>query len=351
MTGAPRRLRQLISFVLIACTVLSCHASVPAADIGMTVHYRGADADTVKRQFDLMAAMGVTWVRVDIDWSAVESKRGQFYWWYPDTVAAEAREHGMNVLAVLAASPEWARPSSPGEEWAPRHARPEKMSDWADFVRAAAARYSSRGVHTWEIWNEPNTGKFWPPAPDVNEYGTLFWVAAEAIREVDPAATVLIGGLAPKFDVPEPQTAPDAFLEQLYENGAARLANGVAAHPYTFPFLPMSASQRSTGVFRDLPELHAVMASHGDRHKKVWITEYGAPTGTGQYAVTEEKQTQILLQARKQVQRWDWAGPLIYYELVDGGTDLSDVEQNFGVLRADLELKPVAGALMDTASN
>ncbi|WP_231984644.1 cellulase family glycosylhydrolase [Mycobacterium sp. 852014-52144_SCH5372336] len=323
--------------------------SVSAVEIGMTVHFRNADSAAIKRQFDLMADMGVTWVRVDIDWSAIERQRGQFNWTYPDAVAAEAEAHGMKVLAVLASSPEWARPSSPGDEWTSRHLRPDDMSDWADFVRTAVERYSSRGVHTWEIWNEPNTAKFWPPRPDANQYGTLFWVAAEAIRDVDPAATILIGGLAPKFDVPEPQTVSTDFLEQLYQNGAARLANGVAVHPYTFPDLPMSPIQRATGVFKDLPALHAVMVRHGDGHKKIWVTEYGAPTGTSQYAVSEEDQTRALLQAREQIAHWDWAGPLIYYELVDGGSDPSDFEQNFGVLRADLAPKPAAGALMDIA--
>jgi hypothetical protein len=88
------------------------------------------------------------------------------------------------------------------------------------------------------------------------------------------------------------------------------------------------------------------MESHGDGRKKIWITEFGAPTGSGPYAVSDEAQATAVLQARRQVQKWDWAGPLIYYELVDGGTDPTDVEQNFGVLRVDLSPKPAADALM-----
>ncbi|MFZ0834118.1 MAG: hypothetical protein WAM92_13740, partial [Mycobacterium sp.] len=68
----PRRksLARLLSFALIGLTVLACQKS-PAreAEIGMTLHFRGADAATIKRQFDLMAAMNVTWVRMDVDWS------------------------------------------------------------------------------------------------------------------------------------------------------------------------------------------------------------------------------------------------------------------------------------------
>ena len=112
-----------------------------------------------------------------------------------------------------------------------------------------------------------------------------------------------------------------------------------------------AADQRTTGGFPDLPALHALMAERGDADKKLWITEYGAPTGTGPSAVSERDQAATLLQARRQVHAWDWAGPLIYYELVDGGTDPTEIEDNFGVLRADGSLKLAAIALIDTAAS
>ncbi|MDV3134729.1 GH39 family glycosyl hydrolase [Mycobacterium sp. 29Ha] len=349
MTIGRTLVLRLLSLVLIAGFPLSCQASVPPVEIGMTMHSRGADAAAIAQQFDLMAAMNVTWVRVDFDWSVAESQRGQFNWEYPDAIVAEAAAHGMKVLGVLSSSPEWARPSTQGRSTDARHSRPENLSEWAAFAKVVTERYAPRGVHNWEIWNEPNTQKFWPPRPDVNEYGTLFWVAAEAIREVDEQATILIGGLAPKFHVPDSEVAPTDYLEQLYQNGAIQLADGIAVHPYTFPALPFDTPQRAVGGFKDLPELRAVMESHGDSRKKIWITEFGAPTGTGPHAVSDGAQATMLLQARREVQQWDWAGPLIYYELVDGGTDLADVEENFGVLRHDLSPKPAADALMDLA--
>lgn len=350
MTGGRTLVLRLLTLVLIGCIPLSCQAPGPPVEIGMTVHSRGADAAAIKRQFDLMAAMNVAWVRVDFDWSVAESERGQFNWDYPDAIVAEAAEHGMKVLGVLSSTPEWTRPSTQGRSPEARHSRPEQLSEWASFARVVTDRYASRGVHTWEIWNEPNTSKFWPPRFDVNEYGTLFWVAAEAIREVDQQATILIGGLAPKFHVPDAEIPPADYLEQLYQNGAVQLADGIAVHPYTFPVPPMGTPQRASGGFKDLPALRDVMERHGDGGKKIWITEFGAPTGTGPYAVSDNAQATALLQARRQVQQWDWAGPLIYYELTDGGTDTADVEQNFGVLRHDLSPKPAADALMDLAS-
>lgn len=317
--------------------------------IGMTLHLRGADAATVKREFDLMSAMGVTWVRIDIDWSAVQPKRRSLYWASTDLLVNEAVAHQMSVLATIAYTPEWARSTASRLLSDPTHARPTNLSDLATFATLAAQRYAPLGVHCWEVWNEPNTAKFWPTRPDADEYGQLFRAVATAIRGADSRATLLIGGIGPQYDGSAAEIPPAVYLEQLYANGTAQLADGVAAHPYSYPNLPMDPAQRQVGGFYDLPALQAVMANHGDGTKKIWITEFGAPTGTSVNAVSEQDQAAILLQAQQQVAQWNWAGPLMYYELVDGGTDPTDGEQNFGVLRADLSLKVAAQALMDAA--
>lgn len=320
-----------------------------ASGIGMTLHLRGADAATVKKEFDLMAEMGVTWVRIDIDWSAVQPKRRSLYWAQTDLLVNEAVAHQMNVLVMLGFTPEWARSTASRLISDPTHARPTDLADFATFAQTAAKRYAPLGVHSWEIWNEPNTAKFWPTRPDADEYGRLFRAAATAIRGVDSRATLLIGGISPQYDGSTAEVPPAVYLEQLYGNGTAQLADGIAVHPYSYPNLPMDPEQRQVGGFSDLPALQAVMTNHGDGDKKIWITEFGAPTGSSVNAVSEADQAAILLQARQQVALWDWAGPLMYYELVDGGTDPADGEQNFGVLRADLSLKAAAIALMDAA--
>jgi polysaccharide biosynthesis protein PslG len=352
MTKGRKLFARLLSLVLICVSALSCHASgaPKQAEIGMVLHYRGADATAIRRQFDLMSAMNVTWVKIDMDWSVVEGRPGEFDWAITDMFVDEAAAHQINVLGLVAFTPEWALPASAGDTDYPRHYRPEQLEDFANFARTAAERYASKGVRSWEIWNEPNIGKFWPPVQNAGEYGEMFRKAAAAIRGVDPEATVLIGGLTTTPDDPDPGFSPAEFLEQLYGNGTAQLADGIAAHPYSFPSLPMDAVQQREGGFADLPDLHAVMDDHDDGRKKIWITEFGAPTGTGGRAVSEEDQATALLQARQQVERWDWAGPIIYYELIDGGTDPSDTEQNFGVLREDLAPKAAAIDLLLAAS-
>lgn len=343
-----RNLAAALSLLLLICPALACEAPVSASEpvqIGMNLHSHPDDVPILKRKFDIMADMHVKWVRIDIDWSVVEAKPGKMNWTLVDEIVDEASAHGIAALGLISYTPAWALGSTVGYPTR-SHYRPSNMFDYANFVRSAVQRYAPRGVQTWEIWNEPNSGAFWPPRPDPDEYGRLFRVAAQAVRGVDPKATVLIGGLSPQYDGPQLDMTPVVFLEQLYRNGAAQLADGVAAHPYSYPSMPLDPNGQSPGGFTDLPKLNALMDSHGDGGKKIWITEFGAPTGNAPNAVSEDKQSAILLQARQQVQRWDWAGPLFYYELMDHGSGPHDREQNFGVINEDFRLKPAALGLM-----
>ena len=93
MTSRRRASLRLMWLVLIALSTLSCHASAPEVAIGMTVHPRGADTETIKRQFDLMADMNVAWVRIDIDWSVIESEQSRLDWVSTDSLVGTVLAH------------------------------------------------------------------------------------------------------------------------------------------------------------------------------------------------------------------------------------------------------------------
>ena len=119
-------------------------------------------AAELARDFDAIAATGARWVRFDVMWSVVqEHGRESWDWSTADRAIQAARARGLNVLATLTNTPEWARPSgATSDKFAPLD-----PADFARFAAAAVARYAPQGVHAYEIWNEPNVG-FWQPLPD-----------------------------------------------------------------------------------------------------------------------------------------------------------------------------------------
>ncbi len=78
---------------------------------------------------------------------------------------------------------------------------------WAMFVHESVERYrpggvlaqqegwdEGEGVRHWEVWNEPDFGRFWGGTPD--DYYRLLEVSYKTVKSVDPEATVVLGGLA-----------------------------------------------------------------------------------------------------------------------------------------------------------
>ncbi len=296
------------------------------------------------RDLDGMRGVGAGWVRIDVSWARAEPQRGRFDWTDTDRVIGAANARGLSVLAVIGYQPGWARVyRADGTQLPPQPA------GFAEFAAAAAKRYST-DVGAWEVWNEPNLERFWRPRPVPAAYARLLRAAAEAIRANDPGDPILSGGLAPAVDAADGSSiAPETFLRRLYRRGVGGSFDAVAIHPYCYPELPTDDSSWNT--FFKLSELHAIMTRRGDGDKRLWLTEYGAPTGAASSAVGDERQAAMLVGAYDEASRLDFAGPIFYYNYRDDGTDLADAEQNFGIVRRDRTPKPAWAALQGALSS
>lgn len=297
-----------------------------------------SDAD-LARHMDLMKASGARWVRLGVVWSVIEQKKGVYDWGTSDRVIAAARSRGLSVLAIITYAPSWASGSTNDK------VPPRNPDDISGIAAAATARYAPQGVHAWEVWNEPNISGAWAPKPDAQRYAQVLMATSKAIRSVDASATIVSGGLSPAGDQADGATiAPLTFLKSVYAAGAGSSFTAVGMHPYSFPAMPMQKGTEDWNSFIRLPLLHDLMAQHGDVAKKIWFTEFGAPTGTSPQSISADAQSAGIQQAFDQLQLWPWAGPLFYYSIKDSGTNLTDREQNFGLVRNDFSAKPALAA-------
>ncbi len=283
-----------------------------------------------------MFRSGAKWLRLDFPWSVVERNKGTFDWSAIDRVVTAASNHGLEILALPAYTPAWARPTGTTDKTAPTD-----PAAFAAFVGAAAARYALRGVHSWEVWNEPNISNFWAPRPSVSGYVDLLAGAYKAIHSADANATVISGGLSPALDAADgSQIAPMTFVRQMYALGAKGFFDAVGLHPYSFPYSPLTPGSSGWNTFQQTPMVHQIMADHGDDAKKVWLTESGFPTGTSARANTEQEQSDYIRAQYDTFATWSFAGPFFTYMLRDTGSDAADLEQNFGLLRNGWSAKP-----------
>ena len=211
-----------------------------------------------------------------------------FDWSRTDRIVEARAARNLSIIALAAYTPDWARP--PGT---PDKNPPTNPDDYARFVSAAAQRYASLGVTTWEIWNEPNVSTFWYPRPDPEGYTALLVRASAAIQAVDPNATIISGGLAPASDnASGSQIDVRTFLTRVYAAGGGARSTRSACIPTRSR--TCRCSRPTTTRSSPRPALYQVMVDHGDAAKRIWGTEVGAPTAGGGGSVTEAVQSQIL---------------------------------------------------------
>lgn len=346
-TSALRRLRAwaLVIPALIAAVALSPPTARASSDpnVGISQGYDAfllSDQD-LERELDIYSSLRVKWLRVDLNWAAIEQTPGRYDWSGPDRIVAAAHRHGLRVLAVPAHSPLWAT-RVPGESKAP----PKHLSAFTRFLKAAVKRYGPTGVRHWEIWNEPNLEVFWYPAPQPRLYARMLIKAARSIRRADPTAKIIAGNLGPALDVAGGKdVSPSRFTALLYKYGADRSFDAISVHPYCFPALPSTPNTGDWNAFQRLPLVRRVMVRHADASKKIWLTEFGAPTGTSEKSVSERRQARTYVQGIRGQKRWRWVGPLFFYSGRDRGVDPSKWSENLGFLRVDFTPKLAAYTL------
>jgi hypothetical protein len=304
------------------------------------------DPVTLTKDLDLDQRAGSKWLRVDINWALIQDGGPNSYNWGPiDAVVQGAESRGMSVLGTIIYSPDWARPAHTLATYSPD----PKL--YASFAAAAAAHYSALGVNAFEIWNEPNNQQFWTPSPSVANYTSLLKDSYTSINSVDPSATVVTGGLSPAAD-DGTNIAPVTFLQGIYDNGGKGSFDAVGMHPYCNPDLPGAPDAWSAWyqMYGTPTNLRSVMTAHGDGAKKIWGTEFGAPT-SGATGVNQAFQAQTVTRAYQLWSTYSWAGPLFFYQGRDNGNDLGDRYDNYGFATTNFNPKPSFFAFQSAAQS
>jgi polysaccharide biosynthesis protein PslG len=207
---------------------------------------------------DLIASTGVKWVRAEFYWSHIEPQPGGGYRWSTyDAMVRAYNRHGISVQGILTYIPD-----SQPRDWA------QIDTAFQKFANATIARYAPRGVHHWEVFNEPNLpGYGWldrnaDARGNLGAYTLLLARANAAVRRHDPEGVVIIGGLASDQ---HRGLAAEETMDVIYGLGARDCFDVMAYHPYGYQNRFPDARAR----------IDAIMAAHGDRGKPVWFNEYG----------------------------------------------------------------------------
>ncbi len=314
-------------FSMLATAPATAQAVVAPADgYGFAQGYTWAtgDRDVARREIAAVGRTGASWVRLPLDWSLVETRAGRYDWGYFDNLISTAERYGLRALGLIYNTPLWARgdgarllfPSSP----------PRDPADLAGFAAAAAKRYAGR-IDAWEIWNEPNLPLFMGFVQDkAVRFTEMLRAVHPAIKEVNPAATVVAAGLSPLGG----DDSPPGFLAQMYAAGAGGFFDAAAAHPYVFPG---GLAADSNNGWSDVLRMNEVMVANGDADKRIWLTEMGASTTDTPEGVSQQEQARQIVDVLAAAAAVGWTGPAFIHAVRDLDTaNRDDREANFGAL-------------------
>lgn len=277
--------------------------------------------DTDARGLDIARAAGFSRIRFDLGWSDIETTRGHYDFSRLDTLLAALSARGMRLHLIL----NYLNPLYPGFEDPDFMAR--TLPAFADLSRTAAEHFRGKGV-SYEIWNEPNTSRFW--SRSVADFARLSASVAAAIRQSDPSAEICTGGVS-GFDY--------RFVRELLAAGGGVDATAIGVHPYRLG--------GGETVGHDLLLMRAIIEETHGTLLPVWDTEWGYSStwyGDGHDSAARNRQAQLVV--RELLAAWALGFPLaVYYELRDGGLDATNDEHNFGLVQNDYEQKPAMLAL------
>lgn len=289
--------------------------------------------EDLERTFAGLEDLGVGILRTDLSWDAIQPDGPDAYRWEKfDQVVDLAHARGIQMMPILHRSPNWARPAG-----TQRNELPD-LDAFREFSRVAAERYAPRGIYYWMVWNEPNHQMFFSP-PNPAAYAALLNAGYEGVKAGNPHAFVVSAGLspAPATDLEGGRyVSAIEFARAMYQHEPKLDAFGF--HPYGWPLPPTSTEGwQGWRMMEHLSDnLRRIMTEHGDGAKRIWLTEYGAPTSV----VSESDQADFLASAYALAAEKDWIGPLFYYSFRDIGTNLNEPEHFYGLLRNDWSPKP-----------
>ncbi len=186
-------------FALVPEPVPSNASSAPAP-LGMNGNFSAANPGVpLADVYTMLQDQGINWYRVTLNPGAIFSQGLSHPNYRLDNLGVKtAQAQGINLVGVLSGWPKGMNPfvSNAGITFQ------TALNSYVREVQAIVKHYQpggqvathnhwqSYGVSTWEIWNEPTNPVFWPGSGE--SYADLAQATAEAIRAVEPNATILV---------------------------------------------------------------------------------------------------------------------------------------------------------------
>lgn len=209
----------------------------------------------------------VSWVRFPVYWSSIEpvNTTPDNYNWSGADVSLRAVSAPTNLIITVAGNPSWAASSTNGPV--------NDLADLLEFVDAIVRRYPN--VKYWEFYNEPDNAAWY--GLKGAEYAQMLQAVYPVVKAANPAAQVVMGGLALDWFIEDGGPFDRNFLRDVLINCAGPCFDLANFHYY--PAFRKHWEAYGRDIIGKANYVRQILAAY-NYVRPVINTETGWPSGT-----------------------------------------------------------------------
>ena len=180
-------------------------------NIGVSTHF------TVPREgeIDMIKKTGFNWIRTDLYWDNIETKRGVYDFLKYDILMNDLQKNHIRPIFILVYSnPLYDNGLSPHTDTG--------RAAFTKWAIVCAKHFKNKGV-LWEFYNEPDGGG-WSPKPNMEDYLKLALIVAKSFKSIVPSEVLIGPAISSSNALP--------FLVPCFRAGLLNYWSAISVHPY-----------------------------------------------------------------------------------------------------------------------
>jgi len=299
---------------------------------GVQLHYKHADWEDYN-DIPLVQKLGVNYARVGLTWELIEKNTGELDFDYTDKWLTELNNAGINILATIGTD----STKYVGKDRTIN--TDEEMEHFKTFSNSVINRY--KYIENFEIMNEPNYNahsNFYKNSELVQWYSRT----AKSILLENTNRKFTIGSLTAELVSSDHNIAMVDFLA--YMGKYKEDFNRYSVHPYDW----YNYDSSNIVMYRKLNAMSKYMNSIGG-FNFIDITEYGISSYNNQ-DLNEDAQSNKIVQQSILLDGYN-VDLKILYNFWNRGTNVYDIEHNFGLVSNDYKPKKAYYAVKEYYEN
>ncbi len=297
------------------------------------------------------------WTTLFLSWRDVEHAPGQYDWSKWDDVLGRASDQGYQVIITITGNPSWAADTACGP------IREDRLDEFATFIRKAVERYSypPNNVLYWSFYNEPDNsdsvnfaflGGCWgfaynsnaAPGAGGEAYANMLKAVYPAVKEANPKAYVVLGGLAYDYFTTDPGGGIfDAeFLDDILAAGGGDYFDVINFHYYPWSgwrWEPSPYDRYNRHIAYKARWLATEVYNATGQRKPIMVTEVGDTSHNKDGVPDYNRQILVIYQNFLQSDMTN-IYPIIWFTGIDLQFSIDYDRRRYGLLNLDGSPKP-----------